>query len=107
MLPQDYNNYQKDHPYQKSQDNQSFQNYQTSQNYQFYQNNLISQNYQPQPTYKINNYRQQEVDNIPGPNFEILDTALLNVAKSLCKIKIETNKGFFFGSGFFLKLLIN
>ena len=48
-----------------------------------------------------------QVDNIPGPNFEILDPILLNVAKSVCKIRIDTNNGFFGGSGFFLKFLIN
>ena len=65
------------------------------------------QNYQVQQTYKIINYSQQQVDNLPGPNFEILDPYLLTVAKSVCKIRIDTYNGSFGGSGFFLKILIN
>ena len=72
--------------------------YNNYQNYQHYQN------YQ---TYNIVNQRQMQVDNIPGPNFEILDPCLLIVAKSVCKIRIDTSYGSFGGSGFFLKFLIN
>ena len=65
------------------------------------------QNYQAYQPYNIINYRQQQVDNVPGPNFEILDPCLLNVSKSVCKIRIDTILGSFGGSGFFLKFLIN
>ena len=71
---------------------------------QGYNNNQHQQNNQP---YKIINYRQPQVDNIPGPNFENPDPSFLNVSKSICKIRIDTNLGSFGGSGFFLKFLIN
>ena len=65
------------------------------------------QNYQAFKVYNKINYRQPQVDNIPGPNFEYLDPCLLDVSKSVCKLRIDTNKGSFGGSGFFLKFLIN
>ena len=77
---------------------QSYNNYQPSQHFV---------RYQPYQVYNRVNYRQKQVDNIPGPNFEILDPNLLNVSKSVCKIRIDTNQGSFGGSGFFLKFLIN
>ena len=69
-----------------------------------------SNNYQPYQniqTFEAINHRQPQVDNIPGPNFEIHDPIFLNVSKSICKIRIDTNFGSFGGSGFFLKFLIN
>ena len=64
-------------------------------------------NYQKYQTNNLVNHRQKQVDNIPGPSFEDLDPCLLFVVKSVCKIRIDTNKGSFGGSGFFLKFLIN
>ena len=110
-------NYQQ---YQPSQNNnqvykpsQNNQIYKHSQKYQVYQqrshNYIPSQSNQTSQNYKahLNYSRQPQVDNVPGPNFEDLDPCLLNVAKSVCKIRIDTNHGSFVGSGFFLKFLIN
>ena len=45
---------------------------------------------------------------MPGEPFENPDPILLEVAKSVCKIKIYTNKGTYIsGTGFFLKFFIN
>ena len=85
----------------------NYQNYQHHQNYQYNQNYQHYQNYQPYQAYNVVNQRQMQVENVPGPNFEILDPCLLIVAKSVCKIRIDTNNGSFGGSGFFLKFLIN
>ena len=103
---QNYQVYQSSQNYQVYQPSQNYQAFQPTQNYQPTQNNQLSQNYKPYPTYKIINYRQLQVDNIPGPNFENPDPYLLDVAKSVCKIKIDTNHASFGGSGFFLKFLI-
>ena len=102
---QNYQYYQQFHNnqhYQPSQGNET-QTYRPSQNYRPSQSNKTSQNYKAHLNYS----RQPQVDNVPGPNFEILDPCLLNVAKSVCKIRIDTNNGSFGGSGFFLKFLIN
>ena len=72
-------------------------NYQANQVYQ------PSQGYPVDPT----KYKEQQVDNIPGPSFEILDPVLLNVSKSVCKIRIDTINGFLAGSGFFLRFWVN
>ena len=124
MIPKSYN-YQNNQQFQPSQNNyqvyqpsqNNYQVYQPSQNnhqvYQPSQNNQVyhqlSQKYQTSQNYQahLNYSRQPQVDNVPGPNFEILDPCLLNVAKSVCKIRIDTNHGSFCGSGFFLKFLIN
>ena len=113
-------NYQQYQPFQNnqvyhqpSQNNQVYlqpsQKYQTSQNYQVYQNYRSSQSNQTSNNYQthLNYSRQPQVDNVPGPNFEDLDPILLNVFKSVCKIRIDTNNGSFGGSGFLLKSLIN
>ena len=65
------------------------------------------QNYQAYQIYNVINYRQPQVDNIPGPNFEPLDTCLLEVSKSVCKLQIYIDGCDCWGSGFFLKFLIN
>ena len=114
MYSKGHNNY---HTYQNYQPFQTFQNYQPYQNNQAYQpsqnikptqSNQTSQDYQIQPTYKIINYRQLQSDEVPGPNFENPDPCLLRVAKSVCKIKIDTNNGTYIsGTGFFLRFLIN
>ena len=65
------------------------------------------QNFQDYKGHNKINYREPQVDNIPGPNFEYPDLCLLNVSKSVCKLRIDTNHGSFGGSGFFLKFLIN
>ncbi len=103
QLSQNYQVYQPSQNYQVYHPSQNYQVYQSPQNYWPSQSNKTSQNYQAHLNYS----RQPQVDNVPGPNFEILDPCLLNVAKSVCKIKIDTNHGSFGGSGFFLKFLIN
>ena len=126
MLPKSYN-YQNNQVYQPFQNNevnqipQNKQAYQPSQNnqvYQFsqnlqvylpFQNNQSYLNNQPSQTYQVNQtYRQLQSDEVPGPNFENPDPCLLEVAKSVCKIRIDTNNGTYIsGTGFFLKFLIN
>ena len=95
MLLQSNNNYQN---YQAYQPSQNYQANQYPKNYQVYQ---PFQNYHVHPNYKIITSRQDEVDNMEGPKIENLDTCLLTVSKSICKIKIDKNKGFSAGSGFF------
>ena len=46
-------------------------------------------------------FRETQVTEIPGPIFENLDPYLLNVAKSVCKIRIDTYDRVYIGSGFF------
>ena len=81
-------------------------NYQNNQVYLPFQNNELNQ---PSQNYKVNQtYRQLQSDEVPGPNFENPDPCLLEVAKSVCKIRIDTNNGTYIcGTGFFLKFLIN
>ena len=71
---------------------QSFYNYQNQKQYSAY--NMVK-------------FRQPQVINVPGPDFEIPDPSFLKVSKSICKIRIDTDYGSFGGSGFFLKILIN
>ena len=90
----------------------NYNNYPTYQNYQLSPSNQIDQpflNYQvAQPTNKIINYRELQTDEVSGPSFENPDPILLEVAKSVCKIRILTNKGTYIsGTGFFLRFLIN
>ena len=111
---QNYQQYQHSQNYQiYQQPSQNNQVYRPSQKYQVYQqhsqNYIPSQSYQTSQNYQthLNYSRQPQVDNVPGLPFEDLDPCLLNVAKSVCKIRIDTNYGSFVGSGFFLKFLIN
>ena len=102
MFPKNQNNYQAYQLYQPPQNNQA---HQPPQNNQVYQS---SQNYQAKQSYKIINYRQPQSDEVPGPNFENPDPYLLEVSKSVCKIRIDTNNGTYIsGTGFFLRILIN
>ena len=63
-------------------------------NYQAFQpssDNQHSQNYQVYPTSNIINYREKQIEVVPDLPFEVLDHCLLHVAKSICKIRIDTN----------------
>ena len=79
MIPKNYNNYP------------AYPNYHPSPNNQVYQS--FPNNQVVQPTYKIINYREQQSDEVSGPSFENPDPILLEVAHSVCKIRILTNKG--------------
>ena len=63
-------------------------------NYQAFQpspDNQHSQNYQVYPTSNIINYREKQIKVVQDPLFEASDQCLLHVAKSICKIRIDTN----------------
>ena len=44
---------------------------------------------------------------VVGSKFEELDTCLMDVSKSVCKLKIEVNKEIYYGTGFLLRYPID
>ena len=97
MHPQSNKNHKNFGLYQTPQVFQLNRTYQSPQSFGFNQHNPAN----------IITYRIPQVAPI-GAKYENPDPNLLNVAKSVCKIIISTNNGYFLsGTGFFLKFMIN